>query len=144
MPSSLLKNRTPENWELKRSWRNIATNERRKAIKVYWQDKANHLKSNPRECYRTFQPFINNKKQKDFQNDISIKVNGKTKVADEFAMYFATMANSIGGDHVANLSENSFHEHTSVKRIRESCSNIRHFSFRKLQSHEVLNELRGI
>ena len=29
------KNRTSENWELKRNWRNIATKERRKAIKAY-------------------------------------------------------------------------------------------------------------
>ena len=34
------KHRTPENWELKRVWRNIATNERRKAIKAYWKKKA--------------------------------------------------------------------------------------------------------
>ena len=42
------KNRTPENWELK-SWWNTATNERSKAIKTYWRDKADHLKSKPRE-----------------------------------------------------------------------------------------------
>ena len=66
------KNRRPENWELKRSWRNIATNKRRKAIKTYWRDKADHLQSNPSEFYKTFQPFINNKKIKDLQNYISI------------------------------------------------------------------------
>ena len=42
------------------------------------------------------------------------------------------------------LGEKSFHEHTSVKKIRVSCSSARLFSFRKLQLHEVQNEMRNL
>ena len=117
------------------------TNDERPSMKTYWRDKADHLKSKPREFYKKFQPFIN-KKIKDLQNDINIKISGKIereqpKVADEFATYFATMVNSIGGDNVASLGEESFHEHTSVNKIRESSCSARLFSFRKLQLHDI-------
>ena len=52
------KNRTPENMELKRKYRNIATRELRKAIMEYWFAKSEELKSKPREFYNAFRPFI--------------------------------------------------------------------------------------
>ena len=45
------KNRTPESFELKRKYRNIATRERRKAIKTYWHSKSEELKSKPGEFF---------------------------------------------------------------------------------------------
>ena len=65
------KNRTPENFELKRKYRNIATRERRKAIKAYWYRKCEDLKSKPREFYNTFRPF---NKQQDSAKTVSRSV----------------------------------------------------------------------
>ena len=35
-------NRTEENWELKKKWRNEATKCRRRVIREYWQQKVDH------------------------------------------------------------------------------------------------------
>ena len=51
-------NRTNENWELKKRWRNIATKYRRQVIQEYWQRKTEDLKAYPREFYKTFRPFL--------------------------------------------------------------------------------------
>ena len=40
---------TQENRELKNKWRNESTRLRRKAIKPYWKEKSDHLKSKPRQ-----------------------------------------------------------------------------------------------
>lgn len=40
-------NRTNENWELKKRWRNIATKYRRQVIQEYWQRKTEDLKAYP-------------------------------------------------------------------------------------------------
>ena len=37
------RNKTNENWELKKKWRNEATKCRRRAIKKFWKEKADHL-----------------------------------------------------------------------------------------------------
>ena len=41
------KHPTPENFELKRKWRNEATKERRKAIRQYWKKVSDNVKSDP-------------------------------------------------------------------------------------------------
>jgi len=56
-----LKNKTPENWELRRRSRNEATKQRRTAIKEYWRKKAEDLKNNPMVFFRTFKPFLSTK-----------------------------------------------------------------------------------
>jgi len=56
-------NRTEENWELKRTWRNRTTNYRRKAIKEHWKQKADDLKAKPSEFYRTLTPFLTSYKK---------------------------------------------------------------------------------
>ena len=45
------KDRSLENFELKRKYRNIATRECRKAIKAYWYRKSEELKSKPRGVF---------------------------------------------------------------------------------------------
>ena len=95
-----VQSRTEENWELKRIWRNKATSYRRKAIKEYWKQKADDLKAKPSELYKTFRPFLSDKKQP--ASEIHIKANGRIekdqeKVANVLANYFSTMTNDIGG-----------------------------------------------
>ena len=46
------KSRTPENWENKRKWRNIATKERRKAIKDFWREKTKEIAIKPRQFFK--------------------------------------------------------------------------------------------
>ena len=55
------KDRTPENFELKKKYRNIATRERRKALTAYWYKKSEEMKSKPHDFFDAFRPFLNNK-----------------------------------------------------------------------------------
>ena len=76
-----LKNKTPETWELRRKTRNEATKQRRIAIKNYWKIKAADLKSNPRDFFKTFKPFLNTE-DCSTSTDIQLKVEG-TIVKDQ-------------------------------------------------------------
>ena len=55
------KNKTEENFKLKKKYRNLATKERRKAIKQFWKMKSEKIRENPRDFFNTFQPFVNRK-----------------------------------------------------------------------------------
>ena len=76
-----LKNKTPETWELRHKTRNEATKQRRIAIKNYWKLKAADLKSNPRDFFKTFKPFLNTE-DCSTSTDIQLKVEG-TIVKDQ-------------------------------------------------------------
>ncbi|PFX24171.1 hypothetical protein AWC38_SpisGene11235 [Stylophora pistillata] len=93
------KNRTPENMELKRKYRNIATRERRKAIMEYWFAKSEELKSKPREFYNAFRPFINSKTKEStlisLKTEEGIIVKDQCEVAEQLVNYFTTAAVSI-------------------------------------------------
>ena len=45
------KDRKPENLELKKRHRNIATRERRKALTAYWYKKSEEMKSKPHDFF---------------------------------------------------------------------------------------------
>ena len=100
------KNRTQENFELKKEYRNIATRERRKAIKHYWRKKSEELNEKPSEFYKTFRPFLNNKSTN--SSEISLRnedgniITDQLEVADLLANYFTYAAANVGGDHVRN------------------------------------------
>lgn len=103
------KNRTEENLRLKNKWRNEATKLRRKAIKQYWNQKAEALKSNPKEFYKTFKPFLNNKVNGAENTLINLKMNGivekdQMKVAGHFAHYFANMAINTGQPNIQDAN----------------------------------------
>ena len=53
------KDRIPENFELKKRYRNIATRERRKALAAYWYKKSEEMKSKLHNFFDTFRPFLN-------------------------------------------------------------------------------------
>ena len=138
------RNLSPSTWELKRKWRNIATRERRKAIKDYWAQKSSELKTRPRDFFKIFNPFLSSK-SKDTTN-ISIRVNDSI-ISDQksdveiFGDYFSTMANEIGGQDVLQLGKEDFNTHLSVEAIRHSYHRL-HFQFNKIGSRAVENELR--
>ena len=140
------RNRSPETWELKRKWRNIATRERRKAIKDYWAQKSSELKTRPRDFFKTFNPFLSSK-SKDTTN-ISIRVNDgiirdQKNVVEIFGDYFSTMANGIGGQDVLQVGKEDFNRHLSVEAIQHSYHRL-HFQFNKIGSRAVENELSNL
>jgi hypothetical protein len=135
------KSRTPESWENKRKWRNIATKERRKAIKDFWQKQTKEIAIKPRQFFQTFKPFISNK-CKDERN-IHIKINDRVEkdqriVAEEFAECFSTMV--IKAD---SAEEKDFHDHPSVKAIRKANENTS-FQFRLMTVGEATKELTNL
>ena len=96
-----------------RNWRNVATKERRKAIKDFWQKKTKEIAIKPRQFFQTFIPFISNK-CKDERN-IHIKINDRVEkdqriVAEEFAECFSTMVKA----------DSDFHDHPGVKATRKA------------------------
>ena len=107
------KNRAQENFELKKKYRNIATRERRKAIKHYWRKMSEELNEKPSEFYKTFWPFLNNKStnssERSLRNENGNIITDQLEVADLLANYFTYAAANVGGDHVRNITENECH-----------------------------------
>lgn len=96
-----LKNKTKENWELKRKARNETTRQRGIAIKEYWRKESEDLKMRPREFFNTFRPFLN-KKDHTYNTEIHLNDNGsivrnQREVAEILADYFSKIAEGIGG-----------------------------------------------
>ncbi|XP_048580414.1 uncharacterized protein LOC125561124 [Nematostella vectensis] len=115
-----LKDKTPENWELRRRARNEATQQRRKAIKEYWRLKTADLKDNPKEFFKTFKPFLSTKGCK-ASEEILLNENGEVikdqkQVAEVFVEHFASIADGIGGDAVKCKNVEDFENHPSVLR----------------------------
>lgn len=67
--------RTPENFELKRKWRNEATRQRRIAIRNYWSVVSDNLRQNPKNFYKTFKPFLDRKDKGDGTRDIHLNID---------------------------------------------------------------------
>lgn len=87
------KDRTVENLELKRKDRNLATRERRKAIRTYWYKNAEKHKDRPDKFYDTFKHFISNKGKGSTTIHIKTKENNsveknQNEVAETLVSYF--------------------------------------------------------
>ena len=144
------RNKTNENWELKKKWRNEATKCRRRAIKRFWKEKADHLNSKPYDFYNIFRPFLSDKRQKG--SDINIrKVDGKVEkdprnVSNIMVNYFATMADAIGGVGASMLNENDLSEHSSIGSIKTGIYEQEGpiFHFRKIKSAQIKSALEKL
>ena len=69
--------KTSENLELKRKWRNEAARQRRIAIKQYWKEVSHDLKSNPKNLFQTFKPFLDRKDKEDnMKREIHLSIDG--------------------------------------------------------------------
>ena len=108
--------RNKRNLELKKKYKNIATQERRKAIKAYWHKKSEELKSTPNEFFNAFRPFISTKTKDSnsicLQSDGGILEKDQTVVAERLASYFTDTAARIGGEHVSRLTETDHNNHS--------------------------------
>ena len=71
--------RTPENFELKRHWRNEATKQRRITIRKYWSELSDDLRQNPMKFYKTFKPFRDRKDKGDGARDIPLNMEHQWK-----------------------------------------------------------------
>ena len=134
------KNRTPENFELKKKYRNIATHERRIAIKAYWNRKSEESKTNSLDFFKIFKPFINKKmidsKTIILRNEDGEIVRDQTVVAESLGTYFSTAAVNMGGNHVTSLKEEDFEDHKSIKVMQDTYNGVS-FSFKSLKTHDV-------
>ena len=74
------KDRTAENFELKRNYRNIATRERRRAIREYCHTKSKGFNTKPQEFYN-LKPFISGKTKT--STTICLKEDGNNVVKDQ-------------------------------------------------------------
>ena len=128
-------------------WRNEATRLRRKAIKSYWNEISLELNENPRKFFSTFMPFISSKGQKE-TNEIHLNIEGRIEqdqriVAEEFADYFSTVADAIGGEEATNLTEEKCINHRSIEMIRARYEPDS-FSFIEIKREEVLKALKEL
>ena len=140
----LAQNRTLENWELKRKWRNFATKDKRRAIKVHWAQKSDELRKRPRDFYKTFKPFLSDKSKE--ETKIATKINewivtNQKVAADELGDHFSTVANAIDGAQVMNLVEKDFEKHPSVESIRKAYHGLQ-FWFNEIGSGGEENKLK--
>ena len=143
------KNKTLENFELKKKFRNIASKIRRKAIKEYWCKKTQNLKEKPRDFFNTFRPFLGSKTKDnntinlatdhgDIDYDASIIVN-------RLANYFNNVALEIGGKNVIDLQEKDHKEHTSIHSIKkEHQDDELDFKFQSINVKDTLDVLLKI
>ena len=144
-----LKNKTPETWELRRKTRNEATKQRRIAIKNYWKIKADDLKSNPRDFFKTFKPFLSTKDCAT-STDIQLKVEGtivkdQRQVSEILVDYFSTIADGIGGDIAKLKSLKDFKDHPSVLRIQQQSVNwSRNLEVKPITQGQVLAALESL
>ena len=71
--------RTPENFELKRHWRNETMKQRRITIRKFWGELSDDLRQNPMKFYKTFKPFRDRKDKGDGARDIHLNMEHQWK-----------------------------------------------------------------
>eukprot|EP00794_Sanderia_malayensis_P004328 gene4328-4901_t len=138
--------RTAENWELKKKYRNEATRQRRNAIKVYWMQKTEELKDKPRNFFRAFNPFIGKKNEKGEDNLINLTkddriIDNQREVAEVLASYFTNMGMV---DSITTEESNKLDKHPSVTIIREQGNGHTNFTFKEFQQQEIRNSLQKL
>ena len=141
------RNPTEENQRLSKMWRNTATRLRRRAIKEYWNKKAEDLRNNPKNFYSVFKPFLHSKSKKCENGLFNLTIDGaierdQRKIAEHFAKYFSSVANNIGDTRVLGMSEEQLYHHESVHSIHQNCSsrssdNSSQFKFQALKPKEI-------
>ena len=138
-----------ENWENKKKCRNEATRQRRLAIKEHWRKKADDLKKNPRDFFKTFRPFLSTKGHKG-EIEIHLRTDGdvvekdQSRVADLFADYFAMIADGIGGDKSKLDSPEDFQDHPSVAAIANNIKTKQQYDIEPISNAHVERALKSL
>ncbi|XP_015765428.1 PREDICTED: uncharacterized protein LOC107344289 [Acropora digitifera] len=140
------KNKTAENYKLKKKYRNLATNEGRKPIKEFWMKKTEDLKQKPWEFFKAFRPFLG---KSNGSNTIILETEenpaetDKSIISNKFTQYFTNIASTIGGNHVLDLSEEDHKNYTSINAIRREQFDI-DFEFQPITEHDLNEDLASI
>ena len=140
------KNKTAEIYELKKKYRNLATKERRKAIKEFWMKKTDDLKQKPWEFFKAFRPFLGKSKGSNtiiLETEENAAETDESIISNKCAQYFTNIASTIGGNHVLDLSEEYHKNHTSINAIRREQLDI-DFEFQPITEHDLNEELASI
>ena len=144
-------NKTPQNLEPKRKWRNEATRQRRIAIKQYWKEVLHDLKSNPKKFFQTFKPFLDRKDKEDNRKrKIHLSIDSRLQrdklvVAEHLTEYFSSIAKGIGGEQAEDLTEEDLIEHSSLHLISTYMEKSNDpFCFRSVNHHEVKDPIENL
>ena len=90
------RNRTPENWERYRVFRNKVTSLRKKSIQNYIGDKCSNSQRNAKEYWKTVKPLLSNKCKIGTDHITRMEegdiVNNKDQVGNIFNNYFVNIA----------------------------------------------------
>ena len=81
-----------------------------RAIKEYWSGKADDLKTNPKNFYSVFKPFLHSKSKKCENILLNLDIDGvferhQRKITKHFAKYFSSVANEIGDTRLLGMTE---------------------------------------
>ena len=135
--------------ENKKKCRNEATSQRRLVIKEHWRKKADDLKENPRDFFKTFRPFLSTMGHKG-EIEIHLRTDGdvvekdQSRVADLFPDYFATIADGIGGDKSKLDSPEDFQDHSSVAAIASNIRNKQQYAIEPISNAHVEGTLEKL
>ena len=112
------------------------------------------LKTNPKNFYSTFKPFLHSKLKKCENGLFNLDIEGvierdKRKIAEHFAKYFSSVGNDIGDTRLLGLSEDELYHHESVhtttqSRNRRSSGDYLRFNFHTLQPKEIAAALSNL
>ena len=143
------KHPTKRNWEQYRIQRNRTTMIRKQSIKNYLVEKCSgkHDKS----FYKTIRPLINTKAVSSYPTQLM----EENELANIMNSYFTNIAVHIGepvNENDLTLSDeeyitkciDKYQEHESVCKIREKCTDMAQFSFRKVEMKDIEKLFRNI
>ena len=119
------------------------------AIKEHWRKKADNLKINPRDFFKTFRPFLSTKGHKGdieihLRTDGDVVEKDQSRVADLFADYFAIIADGIGGDKSKLDSPEDFQDHPSVAAIANNIRNKQQYDIEPISNAHVERTLEKL
>ncbi|PFX11510.1 hypothetical protein AWC38_SpisGene24722 [Stylophora pistillata] len=118
------------------------------------EQKADDLKTNPKNFYNVFKLFLHSKSRKCENTLLTLDIDGvierdQCKIADHFAKYFSSVANDIGNTRLLGMSEDQLYHHESVHTITQSCNrrpsdDTSQFKFHALEHKEISVELSNL
>ena len=147
------KNRTTENWNKYRNYRNQVTKLRRKSVMQYMEKKCKENVQNGKDFWKTIKPVISDKNK--MSNNVillenNMVVNDPQMVSDIMNEHFVNAASGIGKPDSIEANDNMesiLAEHgdsESVRRIRRNIVAGHSFKFSPVNSDYVLKKLSSI
>lgn len=149
------KNKSQENWEMYRKFRNKVNSLRRTSERRFFLEKS-LSGTNSADFWRSFKPYLNKKSLS--SNNIILKendsvINKPTDVCNVFKDYYCKLADDIGQPDnfeidVNELSVldaiNSHSHHPSILKIKSLFPDLNHFNFHEITSEMVLKDMKSL